>query len=238
MLPETEICCRWSAVSSGSPLWVWPDGCRDLLLRQEPGTCPRVLLTGLDSQAYQVCAPSGTRFVGIRLLPGAMALWEREGVSAGQVDLTVLAPQGLLAERDDPDGAVGLAFLEEMVQRHFTRPTRFASDLLAAIREEVDLVRALGLSPRHLRRSSQRYTGAPPRFWQGLSRVRHAARLLLLGSDPLSTVACEAGYADQAHLCREIRRWLGQTPLGLRRARAAFVPLVLAPGAGDRVIRP
>lgn len=34
---------------------------------------------------------------------------------------------------------------------------------------------------------------------------------------PLAELAADHGYADQAHMTRAFRRWLGITPAGLRR---------------------
>lgn len=44
-----------------------------------------------------------------------------------------------------------------------------------------------------------------------IERARHATNLLRQG-DAISSVAYDAGYFDQAHLTRSLRRWIGLTP--------------------------
>ena len=43
-------------------------------------------------------------------------------------------------------------------------------------------------------------------------RFQRFLRLLSNGRAPLSALAVEAGYADQAHLAREVRRISGRSP--------------------------
>jgi transcriptional regulator GlxA family with amidase domain len=51
-------------------------------------------------------------------------------------------------------------------------------------------------------------------------RVRAAADRVASTGLPLARIACETGFADQAHFTREVRRETGLTPAGLRRAAA------------------
>ncbi|AKU18715.1 hypothetical protein VV02_07060 [Luteipulveratus mongoliensis] len=48
-----------------------------------------------------------------------------------------------------------------------------------------------------------------------IERAKHAASLITTGM-PLAVVAAEAGYTDQPHLTRSVKRWLGRTPGQLR----------------------
>ena len=87
------------------------------------------------------------------------------------------------------------------------------------------------MSERTLRRRIKTATGASPRFWVGLHRVRLAGRALMFTNDPIANVAFAAGYADQAHMTREMRRWFRVTPAAMRRAASAYENLVAAPDA-------
>lgn len=83
-----------------------------------------------------------------------------------------------------------------------------------------DLARATHLSERQLRRAFVRALGAPP---QDIARARraHAARRLLDGTDaPMAEVAALAGYRSLRTFNAEIRATFGETPRGLRAARA------------------
>lgn len=70
------------------------------------------------------------------------------------------------------------------------------------------------LSPRSLQRHFVRATGLPHGGIRQIERARHAATLLL-GGLPILETAARAGYADQAHLTRALKRFIGQTPARL-----------------------
>jgi hypothetical protein len=61
-------------------------------------------------------------------------------------------------------------------------------------------------------------TGLSHRMVQQIERARHAAALLEQGVSILDTVY-EAGYFDQPHLTRALKRYLGQTPAQIARVR-------------------
>ena len=67
------------------------------------------------------------------------------------------------------------------------------------------------LSPRSVQYHFMRATGLTLRTIQQIIRARQAYALLKQGVSILDTVS-EAGYADQPHLTRSLRRFLGQTP--------------------------
>ena len=71
--------------------------------------------------------------------------------------------------------------------------------------------KGLGVSQRTLQRLLVRQTGRSPIFWLQLARVRKAARSTSQAQSLVAT-ADLYGYADQAHMCREFKRWLGVTP--------------------------
>lgn len=54
-------------------------------------------------------------------------------------------------------------------------------------------------------------TGFPPRFWLALAHVYRTGRTLH-EFDNLADAAMALGYADQAHMTRDPKRWLGVTP--------------------------
>ena len=80
-------------------------------------------------------------------------------------------------------------------------------------------------SARTLRRDIAAAVGLPLRTLAGILRFQRAMALLAGGAASLSDVAVAAGYADQAHMTREFRRFGGFTP-----ALPVSAPLVrLAP---------
>jgi AraC-like DNA-binding protein len=76
-----------------------------------------------------------------------------------------------------------------------------------------ELAEQIGLSSRQLEREFRTSVGLSPK---GLARILRFQNLLrLVGEGPLrewAYLACESGYADQAHMVREFREFSGQSP--------------------------
>jgi AraC-like DNA-binding protein len=75
---------------------------------------------------------------------------------------------------------------------------------------------ACGLSRRQFERRFRERVGLSPRLFGRIVRFQRAFRHL--GTDSGAAIAARCGYADQAHLVREIRRFGGQTPTALAEA--------------------
>lgn len=76
------------------------------------------------------------------------------------------------------------------------------------------------LTPRQSDRRIKAWTGLTLRELRGIGRMEHA----LIGAQSMrrtgrswSAIAADAGFADQAHMCREFRRHLGMRPTELAR---------------------
>ena len=70
---------------------------------------------------------------------------------------------------------------------------------------------AVGLSSRSVERRVSRATGLTQGAIRQIRRADRALELLAEGMSALDA-ASRAGYADQAHLVRSLRRFAGQTP--------------------------
>jgi AraC family transcriptional regulator len=81
---------------------------------------------------------------------------------------------------------------------------------------------ACGVHPVHLARAFRRCSGESPTAFRHRVRLRRAAALLANGAMPLAEAALAAGYADQAHMTRDLTRHCGMSPLHLRRLAASF----------------
>ena len=74
------------------------------------------------------------------------------------------------------------------------------------------------LSRRSVQRHFRRTTGMTFNGYRQIERAREAASMLVGGNSILST-AFDAGYFDQAHLTRSMKRLIGTTPAVLLRDR-------------------
>jgi AraC family transcriptional regulator len=93
---------------------------------------------------------------------------------------------------------------------------------LRRVREEIDdvdtnmrvrdLAAGASVHPVYLARQFRRFYGSSVVAYLQRQRVTRAAELIASSSLSLSTVACQAGFADQSHLNRSFRRGTGLTP--------------------------
>jgi len=89
-----------------------------------------------------------------------------------------------------------------------------------SLRQLPDLCARAGLGPRTLQRMFLQHAGVPPtwvlrryRLLEAAERVRDGQRV------SWATVATDLGYADQAHLTRDFRSAIGQTPAAYAEAQ-------------------
>jgi AraC-like DNA-binding protein len=74
-------------------------------------------------------------------------------------------------------------------------------------------------SPRTVRRRFQQATGPTQGTVRQIERARHAYTLLQQGT-PILDAVYEAGYADQPHMTRALKQYIGETPAQILRAAA------------------
>lgn len=199
----------WRSVTppDSGPKRILPDGCLDLIWQD--GT---VFVAGPDTTA-QVGLPSpGSRFAALRFGagtgPGVLGVPASELVDR-RVPLDALWPGAdvrAISEADDP-----VAALTAAAGRRWQGADRAMVALAGAARAglPVGLVaERFGLSPRQLQRRSNTAFGFGPKTLNRVLRLQRAVALARAGR-PFATVAASAGYADQAHLAREVRAMAG-----------------------------
>ncbi|MCB1757337.1 MAG: helix-turn-helix transcriptional regulator [Gammaproteobacteria bacterium] len=211
-----NILASWQfSTKTDSQSLVIPDGCRDLIIKLSPGRKPHWFISALDVKTRQVEINAGESMQGFRLHPG-----------------TRLDEARLLNSVQEQT----FARVEEIHNRidNFCRLNPTVAEALAACNTELRSVsriaKTLGLSQRSLQRLLSRETGQSPGFWIQLARVRQAARATL-GYSTLVDIADLYGFADQAHMTREFRRWLNVTPATLP-GNKQIVEQLISPGFG------
>ncbi|GHE69737.1 helix-turn-helix transcriptional regulator [Streptomyces capitiformicae] len=86
------------------------------------------------------------------------------------------------------------------------------------------LAEVLGVSPYRLSRSFSRELGVSVTQYRNRVRIGRALDRLEEGENSLGALAADLGFADQAHMSRTIRQYLGRTPTALRRLLAPRTP--------------
>ncbi|MFP3992426.1 AraC family transcriptional regulator [Streptomyces sp. E11-3] len=79
-----------------------------------------------------------------------------------------------------------------------------------------EMAAVAGVSESHFARVFRMSTGESPHRYVTQRRLEHARRELVRTSRPIADIATEAGFADQSHLTRMMRRYEGATPQALR----------------------
>jgi AraC-like DNA-binding protein len=235
----------WHVEGPASPAdaeTICPDGRTELVLHlgapmrerrdghDEPQ--PRHLLVGQMEQPVTVIPTGGLRMVGARLEPAALhrllpmpqdrlagrivdlesiwGVWTREAADsvaaantpAEALDRFERALERLIAAAAPIDVPVASAIARLQKTGGTASITRLAADL--------------GLGRRQLERRFRDRVGLSPRLFGRIVRFQRAFQALDRESG--AAIAARCGYADQAHLVREIRRFSGRTPTLLAEA--------------------
>lgn len=223
-----HLVCLWThrvAAEVGQEQRVFPDACADILWigDGEP------VVAGPATRPVVVSLPPGTCIVGARFRPGAAAgvlRVDAAGLQDRHLPLGDVSPA--LARRFSTAVADRAAMAEKLAAASSLlagpladtpppdRVIRGTVRWLAAnphARVEA-LSRALHVSSRQLQRRLLSAVGYTPKT---LHRILRFQRLLALaaaagGDASLSALALRAGYADQAHMTRDLGELAGRTP--------------------------
>lgn len=219
------IRCFWrrevGTIEAQQPIRVFPDGCMDLLWMHD-----QVLVAGPDTVAWQRRLPAGSIIHGVRFHPGVTATLL--DLKPGEL-LNDRAPAELFTGRWASDMSERLHGADECNQHVFEdalrERLRHARAVDPLVREAVRLAihdpgvavsgiaSTLAISERHLHRRATDALGYGMKRFIGIIRLQRAISLSQSGHLPtISDLAIAAGYADQAHLTREMRRMTGLTP--------------------------
>jgi AraC-like DNA-binding protein len=199
----------WRSLASpgGGLTRVLPDGCLDLIWNDG-----RVFVAGPDTVAEVSATPPGSRCAALRFAAGtgpAVVGVPADELVDRQVPLEELWPAAevrRIVEAVDP-----LAALQQAARRRWHRPDPAMVALTAAARAGLpvaSIADAAGYSPRHLQRLCKAAFGYGPKTLHRILRLQRAVALVR-GGRPLAEVSAVAGYADQAHLAREVRALAG-----------------------------
>lgn len=216
--------CLWvrrAPDSGATDARVVPDGCLDLLWRSG-----KLEIAGPDTGHRRVPLAPGELICGVRLRPGAARPLLGEvpatAVRDAQPGLDLLwggevrRLEDRLAAVSDPWRAAGVLAGALTARLGAHRPDAVA----VAVAEALDrprppgvgaLARELGYSERQLRRRVLAAAGYGPKTLEQILRFRRSLAAAGSRAD-WSRIAAEQGYADQAHLSRQMRRWSGAPP--------------------------
>jgi AraC-like DNA-binding protein len=232
--------CFWSETTADEQqpgtMRVLPDGCIDVVwIAGGPPMC-----VGSATRAMFPLLPPGITIVGARFEPGMTAgLLGAPADRLANLDVPVAELWGHdprpASSRFDASGAStdGLNALNDLLVSRLCSVgeagdplvTTLARVLVADPQTPLDsLVDRAGLGERQLRRRFEAAIGYGPKTFQRIMRFHRWLALAEAGppAEPsLIDLAADAGYADQAHLTREVTRLAGLPPAAFLASRAA-----------------
>jgi AraC-like DNA-binding protein len=219
--------CIWSntlAREAGGRMAIVPDGCVDLTWIDG-----NLVVAGPDvGVAISRIAP-GSTIIGVRFRPGAAAEWlglpmsEIVGARPALAEFWGPAAREIAARMGEAHSQAERmrAFQEALCRRipHIDPPNPEIGLVFSVLKTEpagtgVALVLdRLDTSPRTLRRRCHEAFGYGPKTLDRILRFQRFLKRARQADEPqLAALAFDAGYADQAHLTREVRSLSGFSP--------------------------
>jgi AraC-like DNA-binding protein len=212
--------CLWLRSDQAGAALVLPDGCVDVVVRAGHAT-----VAGADTGPVPVALGAGDVVAGVRFHPGSAAaalgvpadelrdrrvaledIWGRAGREVGE-----RAGEDPFALLTAVRGRLVTAAPDARVRAAARRLDRVPATPVPELAADVSL------GERQLRRRFAAAVGYGPKTFARVARFRRALHLIHAG-EPLAAAAAEAGYADQAHMTREIAALAGRTPAAIRAA--------------------
>jgi len=212
---------------------VLPDGCIDLIFRNGAAGGHLFASALIERPSFFGAVGSGW-YVGVRFRPAmARAILEVDPVDCRDRDLPAALIDPAFALLEDrlracagPDAA--LALLRHTVDARLAQDARAAAPprvqaAIALLAQGGDaahvhrVARHLGIAERSLHRDLVRWSGLKPKSMARILRMQRALTAIRMGRAPLAELALRMGYADQAHMTRELKALSGFTPTELVR---------------------
>jgi len=213
----------WRVVADTSPYLIAS------VTESRAGRRMQIALVGARTHAAVVDVTNRVLTVGVRLktgvVPGLTGASAREFVDRG-VPVTHVFSQATLSDLDLGHDAPCNVIVREIVRLMRRLPRHDVRPLIPTSHARIETVRGLAewlsTAPRSLRDRVYRDAGISPKRMLRVLRLHTALRAAWGRQASWSEIAYRAGYADQAHLTREMRALLGETPSAWR-ARGSAV---------------
>lgn len=157
---------------------------------------------------------------GVRLI---RLLWSDSAIRPGLYQVDDLDRLAVASQKCPSDATL---LLSELLRKRAAKSPRICNDwpdLLATnlvLSDSTgigDWARTHQLAPETVSRGFSRAYGVSPEVFKAECRARRAWLRITKGTDELSTIAAETGFADQAHMTHWIRRTTGASPGAWRR---------------------
>ena len=184
--------------------------------------------TGLQESeggSVDLRAPSRTRLSArgmqhvITLLDSALGQLQRPEVArSALLAATTLLRQHATSDQEQTSGVRQVGLLAWQVRRI----REYIDANLSSRISVAQLSAQVHCSEGHFSRAFRQTVGESPHAYIVICRVQAAAVFMMKTDATLSEIAIDCGFTDQAHLCKQFRSLLGQTPAAWRRAQRVY----------------
>lgn len=229
---QEDVLCLWEQEIAEAkceyPHRVLPDTCVDIVLINDQGP----MVAGPWTECFVAHLAPGARIVGARFQPGRASAML--GIPASEL-LNQCVPLEHIWRRAESERYWRIAKKKSLVERRSALEAALCARLAGAAEADRGVTAAMrrlahltgsrveevsgwmGISSRQLQRRFCAAVGYGPKMFQSVLRFQ---RLLNLGSGrrargSLAEISVAAGYADQAHMNREVLRFSGMPPTAL-----------------------
>jgi hypothetical protein len=169
-----------------------------------------VSVNGIGKEAVQVPYIEGIESIGIALKPGVF-LRNHRGKDIADSQHVLVEGNVSYVEIDGQQFEIpNFESAEEFVGLLAASGILLVDTVVSAFLEQD----VSGASKRTVRRHVSQVTGLSPNFLSQIERAKYAAKLLQKGV-PIAKVAIDAGYSDQAHMTKSVKKIMGSTPAQL-----------------------
>lgn len=204
--PYIETIWRTHNLTDGM-YYATPDASWDLIIAINPNGAKFAFLTGQATKPQTIPYEKGSSSVVISFTPGAY-MPEYPGD-------TLLDKSEFLPNFDDEHFMLAghtFAFptfeIAEQLVEKFVRLGILTSDKIV---DDVMKGKRAALSERAIQRHFVRTTGMTQKYLEQIHRAQLAVRLLKKGEKPLDAAA-DAGYTDQSHLAKSLKKIMHRKP--------------------------
>lgn len=197
----------WQTVDMDDGIYMAPaDGSWDLIFTREDGNV-RVLFSGPTSRPTPIPYRAGNTNIGIRFRPGVFMV---KVSSKEMLDKIEILP----VENNETFKLLGHTFAIPTFETADTLVEQIERECLFGEDETIDsALRGVesSMTNRSVQRHMQQGTGLPLGYHRRIKQAQQAIALLQKGYAPIKA-AHEAGYADQAHMTRMLKKLTSFTP--------------------------
>ncbi|WP_019612877.1 helix-turn-helix transcriptional regulator [Psychromonas ossibalaenae] len=219
----------------GNHHYIVPDGRTDLIFTFD------IQANGQLNNIIPIISPPFTKahLIKIRAHQGFIGLRLRAGFTASFLSTPLSMISGSL--QYGKDAAEHVPWIENLcsdknnvsqlitgINRHICAlppqsKTTMVADILSLIHQDQGITQVnsiaqqIKVSERTINRKFTHAVGLSPKQYSSIVRLKRAIDSLTNSSYAVSSIAVDCGFSDQAHMTREIKNYMGQTPLILRK---------------------